>query len=326
MNWPSISVVIPSFNQGAYLERTLLSILRQDYPGRVEVIVSDGGSKDSTLDVLARYPQVTWWSRRDSGIADATNRALSVATGEVIAIQSSDDFYLRDAFRLTVDALRHDKDLGIASGCDVYLQPGGTGFTCSQLDDHEVSPRSLLMRRVIPQHCAFFRREVYERVGPLRTCIAEGAEVDFWYRALHFVRGQFVPHHTAAYQVHPAQRTRTSDRWYESQVRMVETCEDDLTYGRIFRLSTSDKRDLYARWEILQEHRAGRIASAIELIDRLMQSDECTEETLSFLATHGLIPRTGGMRTARRHPNHRIPDFGWYLTDGRAEQPMRAVA
>ena len=76
MNWPSISVVIPSFNQGAFIERTLLSILRQDYPGRVEVIVSDGGSSDGTIDVLNRYPQVTWWSRKDHGIADGTNRAL----------------------------------------------------------------------------------------------------------------------------------------------------------------------------------------------------------------------------------------------------------
>jgi len=87
---------------------------------------------------------------------------------------------------------------------------------------------------------------------------------------LHFYRGQFVPMHTGVYQIHAQQRTVTSDKWYRSLVTMVETCEDDPTYGQLFKLSTSDKRDLYARWEILQEHRAGHVASAIELIDRLI--------------------------------------------------------
>ena len=140
-----------------------------------------------------------------------------------------------------------------------------------------------------------------------------------WYRALHFFRGRFVPVHTAAYQLHPQQRTRTSDRWYESLVRMVELCEADREYAKAFRLTTSDKRDLYQRWEILQTHRAGNTASVIELIDRLIESPECTEETITFLTMHGLIPKTGPLAHKRRHPNHRVPDFGWYLrADARA--------
>jgi hypothetical protein len=204
----------------------------------------------------------------------------------------------------------------------VYLQPDGS-FQCSQLEDHEITPRSLLMHRVIPQHCAFFRREVLERIGDLRTCITEGAEVDFWYRALHFYRGQFVPCHTAAYQLHPQQRTATSSQWYRSLVNMVQTCEADPVFGSLFKLSTSDKRDLFARWEILQEHRAGHTASAIELIDRLMNSPECTEETIRFLMLHGLIPKTGPIAVKRRHANHRVPDFSWYLN---RPNERRAVA
>lgn len=321
MKWPSVSIVIPSFNQGAFIERTLLSILRQDYPGRVEVIVSDGGSTDDTCDVLRRHPEVRWWSERDNGIADATNRALSVATGEIIGIQSSDDFYLRDAFRLTIEAFLNDPDLAIASGCDVYLQPDGRAFSCSPLDDGPITPRSLLMQRVIPQHCAFFRREMLKTTGLLRQRIAEGAEVDLWYRALHHFRGQFIPHHTAAYQLHAQQRTATSDRWYQSLVTMVESCEADRTLGRIFKLSTSDKRDLYARWAILQEQRAGNVASTIELIDRLMDSPECTDETMSFLHLHGLIPKPP-VANRKRHPNHRVPDFHWFEKD----EQQRAVA
>jgi hypothetical protein len=248
---------------------------------------------------------------------------LRVASGDVIAIQSSDDYYLRDAFRTTLEPFLVDRHLAISTGCDVYLQSDGS-FSCSQLDDHEITPRSLLMQRVIPQHCAFFRRQVLERIGDLRPGITEGAEVDFWYRALHFYRGQFVPFHTGVYQIHQQQRTLTSDKWYRSLVTMVESCEDDPTFSQLFRLSTSDKRDLYARWEILQEHRAGHTASAIELIDRLMSSPECTAETLRFLTLHGLIPRTGPIVAKTRHPNHRVPQFDWYLDDD--AQHRRAVA
>jgi glycosyltransferase involved in cell wall biosynthesis len=95
---PDISIVIPSFNQGQYIERTLLSILKQEYPGKVEVIVSDGGSADNTVDVLKKYDkQITWWSEKDAGYADAVNKGFAKATGEIFAIQSSDDFYLQNA-------------------------------------------------------------------------------------------------------------------------------------------------------------------------------------------------------------------------------------
>src|SRR3954468_7948867 len=143
MTWPQLSIVIPSFNQGAFIERTLLSILQQDYPGKVQVIVSDGGSADETVSILERYPQIDWWSEKDSGFADAVNKGLSRATGEIIGIQSSDDYYLRNAFCLTIQPFLTDPDLAISTGCDIYLNPDHS-FVCSQLDNHEITPRSLL--------------------------------------------------------------------------------------------------------------------------------------------------------------------------------------
>src|SRR5438105_4522952 len=157
MTWPSVSIVIPSFNQGAFIERTILSILRQDYPGDVQVIVSDGFSRDQTLKILNRYPQIDFWSKPDNGFVDAVNKGLAAASGDIIAIQSSDDYYLRDALRLTIEPFLTNPDLSISAGCDIYLEPDQSTFSCSQLDDHEITARSLLMHRVIPQHCAFFR-------------------------------------------------------------------------------------------------------------------------------------------------------------------------
>ena len=60
-SFPSVSVVIPSWNQGQFIARTLLSIFKQDYPGRVEIIVSDGGSTDETVAVLKEYDDRFTW-------------------------------------------------------------------------------------------------------------------------------------------------------------------------------------------------------------------------------------------------------------------------
>ena len=281
----------------------------------LQVIVSDGGSADETVQILRRYPQIQWWSARDDGLVDAVNKAFAVATGEILAIQSSDDFYLPDAFGLSIGELMQDSSLGIVSGCDVYVQPDRATFSCSQLDAHEITPRSLLLRRVIPQHCAFFRREILDQVGGLRSCIAEGAEIDLWYRALHFVQGRFLPYHTAAYQFHADQRTLKGDRWYESLTRMVESCDADKRFAERFRLEEADRKELYQRWMLQEAQRAGdneRIASLTTAL--LAQS---SDETRSFLALHGFIPKPT-RPPQPLHPNHRVPDLQWCMRGKRS--------
>lgn len=307
---PSISVIIPSFNQGAFIERTILSILKQEYPGPVEIIVSDGGSTDGTVDVLRRYPQVRWWSESDHGIADAINKGLSVAGGDVLAIQSSDDYYLPNAFIWTIQALERDTSLAIAAGCDVYLQPDMRTFSCSSLDDHEVSPRSLMLQRVLPQHCTFFRRGVIDRIGLLRDEVEEGAEIDFWYRALHFVRGRFFPRHTAVYQAHPAQRTQTGRRWFRSLCSIIDDAEADPQFAAVYRMTPEDRFNLHLRWQIQCAALAGQDAEVRGLLEIVRHDSRVTDECRRALALHGFLPR----ETTRgsHHPNHAVPQIDWW--------------
>ncbi len=92
--WPRITIVVPSFNQGRFLEETIRSVLLQAYPD-LELIVIDGGSKDSSVDVLRRYePWLAFWtSEPDGGQSDAINRGFARATGEVMTFLASDDVY-----------------------------------------------------------------------------------------------------------------------------------------------------------------------------------------------------------------------------------------
>ena len=93
-----LSIVVPSYNQGAYIRETLDSIFAQDYRP-IEVLVLDGASKDETVEILRSYdaPELRWWSERDRGVVDAVNKGLARASGEIIGIQSSDDTYLPGA-------------------------------------------------------------------------------------------------------------------------------------------------------------------------------------------------------------------------------------
>ncbi|GAA4370355.1 glycosyltransferase family 2 protein [Hymenobacter saemangeumensis] len=248
--FPSVSVIIPSWNQGRFIERTLLSILRQDYPGAVQVIVSDGGSTDETVAVLQRYSeQITWWSAPDRGFVDAVSKGLARATGEVVAIQSSDDFYLPGAFRHMALAFRQFPEAGFISG-------GEYGIDLHDRIEYVnaftglITPHSILFRFVPPQHSTFARRPVLELAGGMRAEVDMCADIDLWYRVAHFAPGQAIPQLLSAYQLHPEQRTATSPKWFSSLVNMVESCEADAFYGQRFRLQPAERRSLYTYWEV----------------------------------------------------------------------------
>lgn len=101
MTLPKISIITPSYNQAPYIEATLRSVLdEQDYPN-LEYWVIDGGSTDGTLDILRRYEgRLRWISEPDGGQADAINKGMRLATGDILAWMNSDDLYAPGALRV----------------------------------------------------------------------------------------------------------------------------------------------------------------------------------------------------------------------------------
>jgi glycosyltransferase involved in cell wall biosynthesis len=122
---PRISVIIPSYNQGAYLEQAICSVLEQDYPA-LELLVVDGASADNSLDIIRKYEnRLGWWvSEPDQGQSDAINKGFARATGEIITFLSSDDYYLPGAFADVAARYRQNPNVGAIIGAFSFLDEG----------------------------------------------------------------------------------------------------------------------------------------------------------------------------------------------------------
>jgi glycosyltransferase involved in cell wall biosynthesis len=126
MNWPKISIVTPSFNQGQYIEETILSVLSQNYPN-LEYIIIDGGSTDNTIDIIKKYEsRITYWvSEPDTGQSHAINKGLKKCTGEIFNWLNSDDWYIPGALFEVANAFRVNSTAQFVSGYENHVEQSG---------------------------------------------------------------------------------------------------------------------------------------------------------------------------------------------------------
>jgi len=163
---PLITVITPSYNQADYLEQTILSVLGQDYPN-FEYIIVDGGSTDGSLEIIRRYAdRLAWWvSEPDRGQADAINKGLALAKGEIVAWLNSDDYYLPGTLASVAEVFRPDPNLGLAYGDVLSVDSQGKVFNVMRFEDYSLE--DLMCFRIIGQAGVFMRRKVQQKAGTL---------------------------------------------------------------------------------------------------------------------------------------------------------------
>ena len=161
-----VSIITPSFNQSAYLEQTIRSVLEQGYP-ELEYIVIDGASTDGSADIIQKYSSrlAYWISEKDSGQADAINKGMRRAKGEIVAWLNSDDYYLPGAIKSAVAAFESNPQTVMVHGN--MLAVDQTGQTINQLRYRQLTLDDLLCFQIIGQPAVFMQRAAFDKAGGL---------------------------------------------------------------------------------------------------------------------------------------------------------------
>ena len=202
-----VSIVTPSFNQSAYLEQTIQSVLEQDDPD-LEYIVIDGASTDGSVDIIKKYsPRLAYWiSEKDLGQADAINKGMRRAKGEIVAWLNSDDYYLPGAIQSAVAALESNPQAVMVYGN--MLAVNQTGQTINQLRYRQFTLEDLLCFQIIGQPAVFMRRVAFEKAGGLDLNFHFMLDHQLWIKFA--AEGQIVHIHQtwAAARYHPLAKNR----------------------------------------------------------------------------------------------------------------------
>ncbi len=250
-NRPLVSIIVPSYNQGRFIRRTLESILSQDYRP-LEVIVIDGASTDETVSILQEFsshPELQWVSEPDRGVVEAVNKGFARARGEIGGIQSSDDFYLPGAIRAGVEALQADPALAFVFGDVAKVDAEGRELSRTQLAPFSLERVLAMDNCWIPQPSTFFRMERARALGGWREEVPYAADTDLWLRMALDAPARKLDRLLAQRSMHEAQRDTQGARIARDYGRMLEDLMPRLDASGRGRLARAGKLLMTARYD-----------------------------------------------------------------------------
>jgi glycosyltransferase involved in cell wall biosynthesis len=179
------SIITVNFNGAETLEQTILSVLAQDYPS-IEYIVIDGASKDNSVDILEKYAsKIKYISEKDSGIYDAINKGLKLASGEIIGFIGADDFYpsndvisaVANAFILNkTDAIYGDKQ---------YVNAENTSKIVRYWKSNDYNKENWLSGWMPPHLSFYLKKSAYEKFGFYKTDFTCSGDYELMLRMLY---------------------------------------------------------------------------------------------------------------------------------------------
>jgi glycosyltransferase involved in cell wall biosynthesis len=200
-----MSILVPSYNQAAFIRDSLDSILQQTCEG-VEVLVIDGGSNDGTKEILASYgSSIRWISEKDGGQADALNKGLHLASGDVIGWLNSDDMYEANIFGDVLSEFRDPAVQWVIGNITTLFDVTGDRTRASS---PRISYDELLKTPdIVRQQGAFFRRTFLMSAGAWNKNLQMVMDLDLWLRLSRVSLPKMVDKWWAVFRVQAGQKT-----------------------------------------------------------------------------------------------------------------------
>jgi glycosyltransferase involved in cell wall biosynthesis len=244
--WPKISIVTPSFNQGQFIEETIRSVLLQNYPN-LEYIIMDGGSTDESVEIIKKYaPWLTYWvSEKDEGQSDAINKGFSMANGDILAWLNSDDFFVEQTFKNVSLNLGLDAPNWLIGEC--YFFNADSNRRTLVAPANIITPESLLQWYAgngFSQPSTFWNRMIFEKSGALDKSLSYVMDIDLWYRLSKISVPIVINKVLSSYRIHDLAKT-----FAQSQ------CSDNELFFWISKILIKEKNyDLLSN--ILRKHKS----------------------------------------------------------------------
>lgn len=268
----TLSVVIPTLNQGDTIEDTLASILAQDCLDHLEIIVMDGGSTDATLAVLERYRP---WIHQlvtgpDGGQSQAINRGFSLANGDILAWINSDDYYLPGALPAVLRRFAAEPELQFLVGAgDVVSLDNRFLRHVPPLPMNATTMHEWKLDRWVMQQSCFWRRELWQRAGGVDESLHLLMDYDLWCRFSKLTEAGSIEQTLAAMRYYPDAKTVRHRNKNMEEMAYVYAKNGALSDLRGLLISLGEERsNLEARIQRLQSQFPVRALKRLRLLPR----------------------------------------------------------
>ncbi len=219
---PKITIITPTLNQAQFIEKTILSVLNQNYPD-LEYLIFDGGSTDGTQEILKKYSDyIKWWSEPDQGQSNAINKGLRISSGEIVGFINSDDEYEPGALiRVAEFFSDHPQVMWVTGKCKVINTEGKEVFSFISAYKHVLlKHHSLSLLGVvnyIAQPATFWRRRIVEEIGFFDEGLKYVMDYDYWLRIAQRYPLGIIYNHLARFRLYPTSKTWQSALAHENE-------------------------------------------------------------------------------------------------------------
>jgi len=247
LSWPKISIVTPSYNQGEFLERTILSVLNQNYPN-LEYIIIDGGSTDNSIEIIKKYEKYLayWVSEKDHGQSDALNKGFARATGEIVGWQNSDDTYATDSFVTAVNTFKKYPKAEIVFG-NTYMIDENDNI----INELRFTPFSLLAHLYegmsISNQTCFWKKAVFDKIGMIDTRFSFSMDFEFFLRAKRAnINFKFIHQPLGSFRVHTDSKTANIFNIRHKEHQKIDEIYDiNRNFEKIYKTASLIKRTFF---------------------------------------------------------------------------------